>query len=215
MAIQRGTPRTTHQDHTPPTRLPRQWRFSGIFASPALPQSFRCCTHQGPAGRRGLGISPSKPTTGQARGARCTACIWHRPPCICKQQIMPAEMLPAEWPRRPHAARWATTVAPVVPSLGPHRHGPQQNHTPAVRGTALVKTTLSLTADSSSLEEFELNKLDLFAELQWFSVSICGYAYALLSRKKKNSLKIGIEDWKKFVGFTCASLEHFMTGFIK
>lgn len=212
MSIRRGTPRTTHQDHTtyaPVTAVSPGSR--GHFASLVFPQSFCCCTRQGPAGRRGLGISPSKPPPAKPEQHAANP-FWHSPRCICKQQITPAETLLAEGLCQPCAACWAAVAAH---GLGPRHHSPQRNHTPAVSRTALVKVTLSFTAEGSSLEEFELNKLDLMTEWQSFSLYVCGYVYAFLLRKKKNSLKIGLENWKKIMVFTCVSLEHFMTGFIE
>lgn len=99
-------------------------------------------------------------TTTKAREAPCkptlTQCIWKRNrPCpkrCCQQNS--------------HAGHVLAMVAPVAPTISPHHYSPQQNHMPAVRWSIFVKITLSFAAASSSLEEFELNKLDLIAELQ-------------------------------------------------
>lgn len=68
-------------------------------------------------------------------------------------------------------------VAPTGPGLSPCHHSPQRNQAAAVSWTALVNMTLSFTAEGSSLEELELNKLDLIAELQSFSVYVSRRVY--------------------------------------
>lgn len=62
--------------------------------------------------------------------------------------------------------------------------------------------TLFFTAKSDSLEKSRLEKMDLIAKLQSFSVCICGYVYVFSSLgKKTNTLINGLEDWEKNHGF--------------
>ena len=167
MSIQRGTPRTTHQDHTTyapvtaVTFLQGAQAFCQPRASPVL-----LLLHTPGTGRKKRSQHlPLQTATGQARGARCKPILTQTP-----MHLQATD----------HACRDAAGTTATLDTHCPlsHRGGsrgsrprspsPQPSAKPRVgcQQTALVKMTLSFTAEGSSLEEFELNKLDLITELQ-------------------------------------------------
>jgi len=151
------------QSRSPGSHHPRSHDGSDASSGVASPAFPPCPVATAHAGRRGLSISdhpsslPPQTATGPATEACCKPISTQTPTRL--QEADPG-----------HRDAAGTMVAPAAPSLGPCHCSPQQNHAPAVSQTALVKVTLSLTAEGSSLEESELNKLDLITELQSFSV---------------------------------------------
>lgn len=104
---------------TSPTLLWQQWHFSREhrhFASPLFTQPFCSCMCQGLSRKKRSQHLPSKPPRAKPE-EHAAKPFWHRPWCLCKEQITPAERLPAEQPDTHCSLSHSASVpVPTVPS---------------------------------------------------------------------------------------------------
>lgn len=192
MSIRRGTPRTTRQDHTTYTAVMAATFLQGVraFCQPGLSPVLWLPHTSGTSRNKRSRHLPLQTTTCQARGACCKPILTQ----------IPRYLQATDHARRDAAGRTATldTRCPLSHRGGSHesrprspspqpsakpRAGCQPHHTCKdnfVFTTCQDNFTPPATAEGSSLEELELNKLDLITELQSFAVCVCGYVYAFL-----------------------------------
>lgn len=163
MSIQRGTPRTTHQDHTTHTPVMAATCLQGgqAFCQPRISPALLLSHTAGNSRSQHL---PIQTATGQGRGACCKPTVMHLQATdqACRDTTGRMVVL--------------ATHCPLSHCDVSHRSQPQS---PSLQPSAKLRSScqmdlykkmfLSFTGEGSSLEEFELSKLDLIAELQSFS----------------------------------------------